>query len=263
MKDEMINKEDQTVTIVGWGEGANQYRYKQAAANTQAVGSWLAEYVKAIKEKVESPNTDSNIYIWGIGHSLGAHLMGKAGRTSKISDQPIFDRITGLDPAGVDFQTENHDKRLTKTDAKFVDVIHTDGKAKKASLYCGTLIPLGTIDFYPNFGWSQPTKGTPKAKSLPKNDGISGLGADGVSHKRAHEYFIWSISNRHKFKTNLVLDESPRVDKIFHGAYPNVTSVHKVKWVATTAEMGYYADKVKSINPGNYYVKTNASDPWL
>lgn len=38
----------------------------------------------------------ADVLIWGIAHSLGAHLLGLAGRHSGHA----FDRITGLDPAG-------------------------------------------------------------------------------------------------------------------------------------------------------------------
>jgi len=302
MKNGIISKDNQTVAIVGWGKGSDigLSNYKQAAANTQAVGEWLAGYAKAIKnyksylgifDQIPDPDSNisfrrvsslqnlvstsigdnvdisSNIEIWGIGHSLGAHLMGKAGRTSKI-----FNRITGLDPAGPNFQTENIEKRLSKTDATFVDVIHTDGSGIK---YLGTILPLGTVDFYPNFGCSQPTKDKPEVKSNKlgfssdsmknqecQTDGyFKTLGK--ISHNRAYEYFIWSISNPNKFKTNLMLKETPTVEKNMHNIYPNVTPVKEVEWVNTTAEMGYYADKVKTINSGNYYVHTNANDPWL
>jgi hypothetical protein len=145
MKDLMIEERDQTVCIIGWGNGADIgiLKYEQASANALAVGQWLAKYAKALRQRF------NDLYIWGLGHSLGAHLMGMSGRESQV-----FDRITGLDPAGVGFQVENEDKRLNFSDAKLVDVIHSDGKNVP---YFGTLLPLGSIDFYPNYGWNQPT----------------------------------------------------------------------------------------------------------
>lgn len=92
-------------------------RYLQAAANIQTVGAWLASHVSALK------NLKPGLEIWAIGHSLGCHLLGIAGRKSGK-----LERISAMDPAGPGF--EKHEflpYRLSPTDAKMVDVIHTDG----------------------------------------------------------------------------------------------------------------------------------------
>lgn len=60
-----------------------------------------------------------------IGHSLGAHTAGYAGE--KMGGK--VGRITGLDPAEPYFQGMPSHVRLDYTDAKLVDVIHTDGKS--------------------------------------------------------------------------------------------------------------------------------------
>lgn len=90
-KDTILNvsssiKKEQTVAILGWGGGADLVVifYRNAAANVVPVGQWLANYTKAINDVKPS------LPIYGVGHSLGAHLMGVAGRQSKV-----FDRITG------------------------------------------------------------------------------------------------------------------------------------------------------------------------
>jgi hypothetical protein len=88
MKDKMIELTDQTVVIVGWGKGAElpAFKYPQSAANIEPIGVWLAAYVLEIKKKI-----GNKIKIWGIGHGLGAHLMGIAGRNCSA-----FSRITGV-----------------------------------------------------------------------------------------------------------------------------------------------------------------------
>lgn len=80
------SKVDHTVALLGWGGGADLlvFRYRQAASNVMPVGQWLANFTKAIND------VQPKLPIYGIGHSLGAHVMGIAGRVSKA-----FDRITG------------------------------------------------------------------------------------------------------------------------------------------------------------------------
>lgn len=118
LKDAMLKERDQTVIIVCWGDGAgtNIWEYGQSAANIIPLGDWMGAHAQAAKD-LEAASS-----IYGVGFSLGAHAMGLAGRKTGV-----FDRITGLDPAGPKFEQANHDKRLQPTDAKFVDVIHTCG----------------------------------------------------------------------------------------------------------------------------------------
>ena len=118
MKDALLNVDDQVVVMVNWkGQlDVGWWQYSKAAASTQTIGTWLGEHVKAMKS--EQPG----VSVWGIGHGLGAHLLGKAGRVSGM-----FDRISGLDPAGPSWEEFNQEKRLQRTDANMVDVIHTDG----------------------------------------------------------------------------------------------------------------------------------------
>lgn len=63
-----------------------------------------------------------------IGHSLGAHLCGFAGKQYKKLRSSLLERITGLDCAGLCFIDAIPDNRLDFSDAKFVDIIHTDKK---------------------------------------------------------------------------------------------------------------------------------------
>ena len=77
-----------------------------------------------------------------VGFSLGAHVCGFAGKSyTKI------DRITGLDPADPMFDYDDKRKRLDKTDAKFVDVVHTSD--------FGMIENIGHVDFRINDGRSQ------------------------------------------------------------------------------------------------------------
>ncbi|CAL8100499.1 unnamed protein product [Orchesella dallaii] len=237
MKDRILKATPQaTVFLVSWGGGASIgiLKYSQAAANTQTVGAWLGLVTHEIRKTI---NVDG-IKIYGIAHSLGSHLMGLAGRQSQA-----FDRITGLDPAGPSFEKVNQENRLCKTDAKVVDVIHTDGYDSVFDPedwfapvnHYGTLIPLGKIDFYPNWGYSQPGAGVFT---------IAG------SHHRAIELFLWSIANPGKFVTNTALVRMPEFEK----------PVKEVKYVVERVEMGYH---LNGTCEGLFYIETESEAPWM
>lgn len=87
-----------------------------------------------------------------IGHSLGAHMAGQIGRTTKFSPKKLeLRRITGLDPAGHPYFPLNpFVTPLNAGDAKFVDIIHTD------NFFLGCTIATGHADFWPNGGKIQP-----------------------------------------------------------------------------------------------------------
>lgn len=62
-----------------------------------------------------------------IGHSLGAHICGYAGKSFQILvPGEKLPRITGLDPANPCFYNTGPENRLNSSDAHFVDVIHTN-----------------------------------------------------------------------------------------------------------------------------------------
>lgn len=82
-----------------------------------------------------------------IGHSLGAHIAGNIGRFFNGS----LGRVTGLDPALPLFAPNSLDSLQSNAGA-FVDVIHTDFPV------FGDITPRGTVDFYPNYGYT-PQKG--------------------------------------------------------------------------------------------------------
>lgn len=77
------------------------------------------------------------------GHSLGGHGAGLAGKFVKRGK---IETIFGLDPAGPLYTDGNADERISPTDGKYVEIIHTNGW----NLGFGN--PIGQSDFYPNFG---------------------------------------------------------------------------------------------------------------
>lgn len=87
-----------------------------------------------------------------IGHSLGSHIAGFAGKTYLTLMKSRVGRISSLDPAGPCFSNVDPQLRLSKEDADFVDVIHTDAGVyglddKVGKLFCDTITAL--LDDYP------------------------------------------------------------------------------------------------------------------
>ena len=89
-----------------------------------------------------------------IGHSLGAHICGFLGKGFIQSKGVKLRRITGLDPAGPEFNSKSDEKKLFKSDAHFVDIIHTNKGKFLPKL--GIDEQIGHADFYVNGGSQQP-----------------------------------------------------------------------------------------------------------
>lgn len=83
-----------------------------------------------------------------IGHSLGSHVAGFAGKKVKELTGNRIRLISGLDPAGPEFEIPLRDKnsRLSSEDATIVEAVHTNIGVN------GFTKPLGTTDFYVNGG---------------------------------------------------------------------------------------------------------------
>lgn len=239
MKNEFLKKEDMNVISVDWEKGAESNDYNQAAANTRVVGAIIAQLIMSLFKTTGAQFTDMHL----VGHSLGAHIAGYAGRKVKG-----IGRITGLDPAGLAFGGKSPEVRLDPTDAKFVDVIHTDGQPI-LTLGFGTSTRMGHADYFPNGGKNQPgCKSaekhifkliTGKFKKFKK-----GIGCD---HARARDIFIESINSLCLFKAVpcASTEEFEKGSCLCNGK---------------CSRMGYSASEGKS--RGTYYLTTNAVPPF-
>lgn len=111
-----------------------------------------------------------------IGHSLGAHIAGFAGKNVKKGK---IGTIIGLDPAAPFFNPKSPKMRLNRHDAKYVEIIHTNGQCY------GMNAAIGTADFFVNGGNKQP-----------------GCWFDVCHHGRAFEYFAESIGRKNRFNAH-------------------------------------------------------------
>lgn len=165
---------------VDWTEFAAVYNYFGAANKCAVVGIIVGQFFNNLVN-LEIEEAD-NIHF--IGHSLGAHVAGYAGRTFYDTSTNKIARITGLhtniiiylfvngyftkyfnirqfygvsvaglDPSSFGFESSNFTKKsyvsLFPNDAKFVDVIYTS-----LGQYLGISISntVGHANFYPNGG---------------------------------------------------------------------------------------------------------------
>ncbi|XP_071850242.1 pancreatic triacylglycerol lipase-like isoform X2 [Apostichopus japonicus] len=163
----ILQREKSNVIIVDWYEGADELNYWKSVQNIRVVGSQLAHFLIFLKD--QTGVSESSVHL--VGHSLGAHLAGYTGQYL-----PGIGRITALDAAGPSFEKTGKGCRLDKSDALFVDAIHTDSVNG-----AGISQPIGHRDFYPNGGHSQP--GCEWWQFV-------------CDHARANEYFIESVLNR-------------------------------------------------------------------
>uniref|UniRef100_A0A8C6Q5U1 Lipoprotein lipase n=1 Tax=Nothobranchius furzeri TaxID=105023 RepID=A0A8C6Q5U1_NOTFU len=129
-----------------------------------------------------------------LGYSLGAHVAGIAGG---LTDNKIS-RITGLDPAGPTFEHADEQSTLSRGDAQFVDVLHTNTRGSP-DRSIGIQRPVGHIDIYPNGGTFQPGCDIQNTLLGIALEGIKGLqNMDQLvkcSHERSIHLFIDSLVN--------------------------------------------------------------------
>uniref|UniRef100_A0A4W4GAZ5 Lipase domain-containing protein n=1 Tax=Electrophorus electricus TaxID=8005 RepID=A0A4W4GAZ5_ELEEL len=177
-------EKDANVIVVDWLNTA-QNHYALAAQSTQKVGQEVAHFIDWIEEMTNIPLDKLHL----IGYNLGAHVAGFAGSyaNNKVG------RITGLDPAGPDFEGVHAHQRLSPDDAVFVDVLHTFSRGS-LGLSIGIEQPVGHVDIYPNGGSFQP--GCNLQGALKKVANLGLLGEDPVcEHERSVHLFIDSLLN--------------------------------------------------------------------
>uniref|UniRef100_A0A3P9MBU8 triacylglycerol lipase n=1 Tax=Oryzias latipes TaxID=8090 RepID=A0A3P9MBU8_ORYLA len=231
------------VIVVDWLSLA-QNHYAVAAQNTKAVGQEIARFIDWIEETTNIPL--DNIHL--IGYSLGAHVAGFAGShaANKVG------RITGLDPAGPDFEGEHAHRRLSPDDAHFVDVLHTFTRGS-LGFSIGIQQPVGHVDIYPNGGHFQPGCNLRGALEKIANFGILAV-TDAVKceHERSIHLFIDSLLNEQDAVTAYRCGSSDTFDR---GMCLNCRKNR-------CNTVGYGVSKVRRARSVQMYTKTRSSMPF-
>ncbi|XP_050053058.1 pancreatic lipase-related protein 2-like [Aphis gossypii] len=219
LRPEYLKYQDLNVISVDYKELVQPPCYVQAVYNVPLVGKCTNKFL----QKLFRVREDLKLFhLHVIGFSLGAQVAGHVGRLMNSS----IERVTGLDPASPMFsEFWFNNEVLDKSDAKFVDVLHTNIGLK------GKISPLGHLDFYANNGCKQP-----------------GCTDTSCSHVRAVEYFAESINTKKPFMAVKCLSYV----------------LYKLGWCkpSDTSPLIVFGEHVDKTEKGVYYFMTNEEPPF-
>ncbi|GLV32690.1 uncharacterized protein CBL_00603 [Carabus blaptoides fortunei] len=225
-----LKRGDYNIVFVDWSKPANQ-SYQVSVASANPSGKYLAKFINNLKTN----NVPlENIHL--LGHSLGSHMAGFAGKHVFNITGLKINRITALDPAGPLFDASvllsrfstrllPENDRLSKNDANFVDVMHTD------SGNYGMVSSIGHVDIFPNNGSSiQP--------------GCENTGDDNCSHARSTHFYIESINS-----DKLIARKCNNYKDYINGLCKNST-------------LAIVGEDIDQNLRGDFYLTTNAEPPY-
>lgn len=219
IRDAFLNKSDSNVIVIDWSP-ASKDSYLLARLLVPLIGVHVGKMLSFLEDNGMNEGTTTLV-----GHSLGAHIMGIAGKNAKKRVKYLI----GLDPAMPLFRFVQPSERISTGDADFVEVIHTDAGI------LGLPETVGDYDFYPNGGMFQPGC---ESKDL--------LYTAACSHSRSYMYYAESIENpSHPFY-------SLQCDDYNAFKYNICTSYDDI--------MG--SINQTSNRTGRYYLNTNSESPY-
>ncbi|KAL7727934.1 hypothetical protein ACLKA6_019495 [Drosophila palustris] len=213
-----LSKGDYNIIIVDWSR-ARSVDYASSVIAVPGAGAKVGEMIKYLN--VNHGMSLDTLYV--IGHSLGAQVSGYAGKT--VGEGRIH-TIIALDPALPLFSYDKPDKRLSSTDAFYVESIQTNGGK------LGFLKPIGKGAFYPNGGKKQP------------GCGVDATGS--CSHARSVTYYVEAVTENN-FGTIKCSDYETAVAKECGSTYSSV-------------RLG--ADTNAYMVAGDFYVPVNSKAPF-
>ncbi|XP_002063646.3 phospholipase A1 VesT1.02 [Drosophila willistoni] len=184
LKDAFLQRGNYNVILIDWSAMTAVPWYTNAVENLPITARYIARFLRYLVMERGYPAK----FIHLIGFSLGAEVAGFAGK--QLQEWGIkLTRITALDPALPLFEGNSSNRRLSPSDARFVDVIHTDGGI------LGNPTAMGHADFYPNGG--RPLQPGCARQEIANNRWLGII--IGCSHQRAWEYFVESVRQPRAF----------------------------------------------------------------
>lgn len=134
------------VIVVDWSPTSKLINYAAVRKLVPAIGQAIGDFIASMRTHTGLSPDRTQL----IGHSLGAHIAGAAGKAVQRCDGQRLAAIVGLDPARPLFDIGRPAERLAAGDARYVETIHTNRGQQ------GFSRPIGDAAFYPNWGSAQP-----------------------------------------------------------------------------------------------------------
>ncbi|XP_014226311.1 pancreatic lipase-related protein 2-like [Trichogramma pretiosum] len=252
LKDKLLDARGGNVILVDWSQGSNVKNYINAARNTPFATDRIFNFLQTLRVQVERLSVNGPV-MWNrlhfIGHSLGAQISAQTSNLLKENSFWKVERITGLDPAKPCFSGIDPRLKIDKSDADFVDIIHTQADDHGGFDSLGTKERVGHIDFYVNGGVAQPqclgSRFTPKLTKMV------------CSHKLSYKYFAESLANAVNGSCKF---NSHR----WNGSYEEALEILNFKknnvMCNDCPEMGINASKLDK--QGTYLVLTSIDEPY-
>lgn len=145
MKNAYVKRANYNLIIFSWDK-YTYLPYYYATPLSKDLGEHLADYIIYLNKKIGLDLAKTHM----IGHSMGSHIAGFAGKSLKKKIGRSIGRISSLDLAGPGFNANPPHLRLHKGDADFVDGLHTN------AFVLGYIYDYATADFYVDGGIFQP-----------------------------------------------------------------------------------------------------------
>ncbi|KAJ8943959.1 hypothetical protein NQ318_013540 [Aromia moschata] len=114
IKEAVLKKHDVNIFVVDWSSISQNELYSTIYKLLPKLGASVGKFIQGITKRCRHRLSKIKM----VGYSLGAHIAGIAGKTTKGQIKCII----GLDPAGPLFTLDDVKRRLNKGDAKYVEV---------------------------------------------------------------------------------------------------------------------------------------------